>query len=80
METGWRPTREFSGHVLIERLYRLGPKQSFELKAVRPAVTEENKLSKKEFQYLIQARQGFESSHPASRPSAQKPKLRSRAE
>lgn len=66
MDTGWRPTKEFDGHVLVERIYRLGPKGKFESRIVRPAMAVEKKLSKREFRQLLKARQDFESRHQRS--------------
>lgn len=57
MGHGWHPTREFGGHVLVERIYRLGPKGNFELRISRPAVEEERKLPKHEFKRLLTGRQ-----------------------
>jgi len=65
----WRPTREFAGHVLVERIYRLGQDGKFHLEITRPATEDEKRLSKQDFQRLLRDRRDFESSFPESKAS-----------
>lgn len=66
MKHGWHPTRAFDKHVLVERIYRLGPKGVFQLKSVQPAPQDEKRLSAKDFQGLEQERR-FEESQTGRR-------------
>ncbi|MEN6370823.1 MAG: hypothetical protein ABFD64_02320 [Armatimonadota bacterium] len=64
MDTGWRPTKEFDGHVLVERIFHTNSRGVFELKIVRPALEDEKRLTKQQFEVIEKARQDFESRHP----------------
>lgn len=61
MTHDWKPTKQFNGHVLVERIYHIGKSGVFELKETRPTIADEKKLSKKEFQRLQQDRRDYES-------------------
>ena len=61
MEHGWRPAREFDGHVLVERIYKMGGNGVFALAVTRPAVSDERKLHRREYRRLLSDRHAIES-------------------
>lgn len=60
MQHKWRPDKQFNGHVLVERIYTMQSSGQFAITSTRPAIAQERKLKKNDFNRLLEDRKAVE--------------------